>query len=278
MSTHHNSNHYNRKGPYSNNRHYTGNSKTGNNKFCKVCYDAGKDESVYSSHFVKIDSIVVCPTLKATECRYCRKMGHTIKFCKVLNEKNNYMMRQTPTHLSKPTTYYNQKKMEPSTSIVKAQNIFESLDNDSDDEKEITSRWTVPVVTPREPQLKGWSNIVAASLEKDSSTSTSTSSTLSSFTTLTPFSKTKEGSVIHTNNKELAANANTSASVIASIIRPTQIKNWADYTDSEDEDDYKDEYGYVLGKRFVTYIDTTSGEDEDDYNDEYDYDNEEGEK
>ena len=59
--------------------------KTG--KFCKVCFDSGKDESIYTSHFVKSApslGVIVCPTLKATECRYCKKSGHTVKFCKVL--------------------------------------------------------------------------------------------------------------------------------------------------------------------------------------------------
>ena len=246
---------------------YTG-QKAGNNKFCKICYDAGKDKSVYSSHYVKSGSIVICPTLKATECRYCRKMGHTIKFCKVLNEKNNYLTKPTKT-----TTNHNQKKMEQSKPIVKIENIFESLDNDSDDDEkelEINSRWTrgPAVITPPEPQLKGWANIVAASPKKDSTSPTSTFTSL----TLSSLSKTKESrselqSVIHTNNKVLAANANTSgnantsANIIASIInrRPTQIKNWADYTDSdsEDEDD--------------------CGDNKYDYNvyDECDYDNEE---
>ncbi len=62
--------------------------KTG--KFCKVCFDSGKDESIYTSHFVKsapVNGVIVCPTLKATECRYCRKSGHTVKFCKALQEK-----------------------------------------------------------------------------------------------------------------------------------------------------------------------------------------------
>ena len=44
------------------------NTKTNtNNKFCKVCFDAGKDESIYKSHYVKNNTtqkgVVVCPTL-----------------------------------------------------------------------------------------------------------------------------------------------------------------------------------------------------------------------
>ena len=53
--------------------------------FCKVCHDAGKPESIYTSHFVRAapspDAPVVCPTLLAQPCRYCGVAGHTVKYC-----------------------------------------------------------------------------------------------------------------------------------------------------------------------------------------------------
>jgi hypothetical protein len=61
--------------------------------FCKVCHDAKKSESEYTSHYVRSrpdqngNTIVTCPILALTECRYCYKFGHTIKFCNVLEEK-----------------------------------------------------------------------------------------------------------------------------------------------------------------------------------------------
>ena len=61
--------------------------------FCKVCFDARKPESEYTSHYVRSQpdsngkTIVTCPVLNATECRYCFKFGHTTKFCNVLVEK-----------------------------------------------------------------------------------------------------------------------------------------------------------------------------------------------
>jgi hypothetical protein len=69
----------------------------GKKPFCKVCQDAGKPESEYTSHFVRTlpdingKSIVTCPVLNSTECRYCCQLGHTTKFCPVLekNEKRN---------------------------------------------------------------------------------------------------------------------------------------------------------------------------------------------
>ena len=66
------------------------NKKSLNSKpYCKVCHDAGKPESVYTSHYVKSrdnSATITCPTLKATECRYCHKLGHTTKFCPVIQK------------------------------------------------------------------------------------------------------------------------------------------------------------------------------------------------
>ena len=64
---------------------------------CKVCKDAGKCESDYSSHFVKsnpgVKGVIVCPTLLAYECTYCHKTGHSIGYCMVLKSKNKEMTR-----------------------------------------------------------------------------------------------------------------------------------------------------------------------------------------
>jgi hypothetical protein len=67
------------------------NNNNNNNKrpFCKVCADAGKTDT---AHYVRLTpdpkSPVVCPTLLALECRYCFKLGHTVKYC-ALAKKNN---------------------------------------------------------------------------------------------------------------------------------------------------------------------------------------------
>ena len=65
-----------------------------NKKFCKVCFDAGKPENVYTNHTVKTMNIntgimeTTCVTLLALECRYCFTTGHTVKFCPVIKENN----------------------------------------------------------------------------------------------------------------------------------------------------------------------------------------------
>ena len=69
--------------------------------FCKICFDAGKTEKVYTCHFLKDkpgpDGKVVCPTLLSTKCRYCRNMGHFKSHCPVLlSRTKNSPKRVTP--------------------------------------------------------------------------------------------------------------------------------------------------------------------------------------
>jgi hypothetical protein len=70
--------------------------------YCKVCHDAGKPESEYTSHHVKSlpDKLtgicsVTCPTLLNTECRFCFNIGHTAKFCPVVADKKKTTERAT---------------------------------------------------------------------------------------------------------------------------------------------------------------------------------------
>ena len=66
---------------------------------CKVCKDAGKPESEYTSHWVKDkEGKVICPYIKGLNCNYCmnygnasQAAGHTPKYCKFLkkNTENN---------------------------------------------------------------------------------------------------------------------------------------------------------------------------------------------
>ena len=75
-------------------------------KFCKVCFEAGKVESIFKSHFVRsgpgMNCPVVCPTLLATECKYCHKAGHTVKYFDVL--KNNEKQRRRERFVSRVPT------------------------------------------------------------------------------------------------------------------------------------------------------------------------------
>jgi hypothetical protein len=56
--------------------------------------DANKPTSVYSTHRVKQNGVVVCPTLLSQECKYCHKKGHTVKFCSTLKKENERKEKQ----------------------------------------------------------------------------------------------------------------------------------------------------------------------------------------
>jgi hypothetical protein len=105
-------------------------------KFCKVCHDAGKSESEYTSHFVRSstasDGVIVCPTLLATNCRYCGKNGHTIKFCSELKEKKKAEERGAKRASMQEKNNNNEKRVEEKKTL----NGFAILDEEEDEQEE----------------------------------------------------------------------------------------------------------------------------------------------
>lgn len=109
-----------------------------NKPFCKVCFDAGKNEIEYTSHYVKSkpgsDGVVVCPTLLMLNCRYCHQAGHTVSKCIVLQsnkkneEKNKRREMFKTTHLAS-----NNEKNNKNNNM---KNTFSHLIDDSDDEEQ----------------------------------------------------------------------------------------------------------------------------------------------
>lgn len=114
--------------------------------FCKVCRDAGKPESEYTSHWVRTlpDRKVICPTLLSTSCRYCHKAGHTVKFCPEIkkNEKARAVVQKVVEKV----------KVEKVAAPVSRFAVFM---DDSEDEDE------VEVEEPKEKELTGWAAIAA---------------------------------------------------------------------------------------------------------------------
>jgi len=122
--------------------------------FCKVCKDAGKSEEEYSNHFVREssapDSLVVCPTLLGQMCRYCRKQGHTVRYCpsltsrlsdeqKVKIKKFSPFIKKNQSSFSKDKNQNEINKNESSyndltTKQIMSNNPFGALHDDDDDE------------------------------------------------------------------------------------------------------------------------------------------------
>ena len=94
--------------------------------FCKVCFDTGKSEKEYSSHFVRLTpdpkSKVCCPTLLDMECQFCHLKGHTVSKCTRLAK------------LEKPSLVRHVATIRPSELKKVAKNLFEFLDDDDDDD------------------------------------------------------------------------------------------------------------------------------------------------
>lgn len=113
-------------------------------KFCKVCHDAGKTETEYTSHFIRETrdplSKVVCPTLLSLLCRYCSRKGHTVKYCKFLEKDKIAEARQNQVQVS--------KKPKSEEKYKQSNNMFSNLESDSEDEQEVDEVKEVEVRVP----------------------------------------------------------------------------------------------------------------------------------
>jgi Nanos RNA binding domain len=194
--------------------------------YCKVCHDAGKPESDYTSHWVRTlpdrtgKTTVTCPTLLATECRYCYNLGHTAKFCPVLKYKERAERRA----LERPK----QKVVENRKIANKFASLLEES-SDSEEEVKVSQVKNVeiveefPALAPAKsivvslPKVeaevnKGWAAIAAKppTLERMSSVSV-------------PLQRQNAGGL----------NDNSGPRASAKVF----TKSWADWTDSDTEDD-----------------------------------------
>jgi hypothetical protein len=135
-------------------------SKISPKKYCKVCHDAGKSETEYTSHFIRENrdpcSKVVCPTLLSLECRYCSKKGHTVKYCKILEKDKIAETRQSKSSLTntKPKSQEKYKQ---------ANNMFSNLESDSEDEeeqevKEVKEKKEIEVRVPITTNIKSYAS------------------------------------------------------------------------------------------------------------------------
>ena len=118
--------------------------------FCKVCLDAGKAESEYTSHFIRETrdptSKVVCPTLLALECRFCFGQGHTVKYCTVLIKKEKEKNRSQKSSEYNSTTNLTNVNLTNKKVSKKPANAFACLDGDSDGEETHVLKKTIKKV------------------------------------------------------------------------------------------------------------------------------------
>jgi hypothetical protein len=191
--------------------------------YCKVCHDAGKPESEYTSHYVRSQpdrtgkTVVLCPVLKATECRYCFELGHTTKFCPVIAGKKKDEIRLQNAEKREEEKKVSQKpKIKPTFAL-----LAEDSDNEEEakpvDKKPIAAKpiaakpvdefpALAAVKSEAKPVLSGWANIAAKSAAEFQTEKKANSVKCQMF----PPVKSKS---------------------------PLMKKSWADWSDSDDEDE-----------------------------------------
>jgi hypothetical protein len=209
--------------------------------YCKVCFDAGKPESEYTSHWVRTlpdrsgKTTVTCPTLLNTECRYCYQSGHTTKFCKVLEKQNKDRERAEKAETA------TKKTNQVAPKEKKASSAFAGLmDSDSDEEEEKPSiKVSKPVENfpvlcepvkknevekPKQEAKSGWAAIAAKPAPP--------------MLKLVRNETIKSKNVVISDliNIEAKIEAKTEAKVAPWVKKqPVVTKSWADESDSEDE-------------------------------------------
>jgi len=209
--------------------------------YCKVCHDAGKLESEYTSHWVKdLNGKTTCPTLLNTECRYCYKLGHTAKFCDVLAKNNKEKEKAERRAQSAAPKQTAQKKKPQNTGLVMG-NGFAALCDDSDSEEEVSNtivneypslqsgaRLGCEPAKKVEPEVKtGWAAIAAKPKEaKPVEVQNTGLLFLSKKPIQQPVEQPKPKPVVESKTAPWASQPKAS-----------QMKSWADWSDSEDEEE-----------------------------------------
>ena len=216
-------------------------------KYCKVCHDAGKEEKVYTSHFIRESpdpaSRVVCPTLLALECKYCFKPGHTIKYCVVLKKKNKQ-------ENNKPQ----EKKVVQTASIPEANNNIYSL-LDCDDEIDSTNKPNVteiPQTTLVEQSVLSYRKIIDITNQQ---VIAQENERLRREAFERAEQQRKAEEAIHQQKMSQSQVVKTMP-----IFRFRRMSNWAD--DSSDEEDLSDKQATIPRSHTLNWADDSSDEEE----------------
>jgi hypothetical protein len=228
-------------------------SKTMENKpYCKVCHDAGKDESEFRSHSVRSKpdyygkTVVICPTLLATECTYCYKQGHTVKFCPVISTNKKQENKIQAQNLQKEKEGKEKKK------VSKPKSGFSVLaDSSSDSEKPVPKKQfaTKPTVATTKPAAKTDEFPALSSVKKEVKPAVITGWAAITAKSAEQFQDEKMMQEI------MEKSLKRMQPPIVKATKPVK-KNWADWSDSDDEEEEEEE-------KYIQYKNPYDVEEED---------------
>ena len=92
-------------------------------KFCKHCFNLGKDEREYTSHYTKESTLpnakVVCPEILGATCTYCFQNGHLPSGCTELKKKLKFEKEASKEKRRGEHTSNEQKKEANNTTASK---------------------------------------------------------------------------------------------------------------------------------------------------------------
>jgi hypothetical protein len=115
----------------------TASASSSEKPFCGVCFNSGKNEKLYTSHFTKsvagAKGIILCPTILQHTCEYCKEKGHFKSNCRVLKQKEK-MNEKTE---SKEVNNKNIQKILNKTPAPTKKNRFSLAFDDSDGDDEV---------------------------------------------------------------------------------------------------------------------------------------------
>jgi hypothetical protein len=220
-----------------------------NKPYCKVCHDAGKDESEFRSHSVRSKpdyygkSVVICPTLLATECTYCYKHGHTVKFCPVITANKKQLNKAQNNHLRKEAEEKDKKKK-----VSKPKSGFAVLADSSDSEKEVKKVAKIAPKIAAKSDAKIANQLAVQSVIKmDEFPALSSTKIEVKPTVITGWAAITAKSAEQFQDEKMMQEIMEKSikrmqpPIMKAKIVPQVTKSWADYTESDDYDEEEEE-------------------------------------
>ena len=132
--------------------HNTASASAVEKPFCGVCYNSGKTEKEYTSHYTKsvagVKGLVCCPTILQHTCEYCKEKGHFKANCRALKKKEKMNQIENQKDFKEINKKNTQKILKNAPAPSKKTAFALAFGDDSDDEidKKVNEKTLMRVV------------------------------------------------------------------------------------------------------------------------------------